>query len=134
MQNFAYEFGIEEEFFLACRKTGMLVTSMVGDLMQAAATSMGSERCALTRRIIDENRWRAKRDGVRALPIDERATVPAADVLRGLLAELDVYVDRHRCRDAGLARERILGARVVRSETESAVRGFRPDELATVRD
>lgn len=61
---------------------------------------LGRERSSMTRRIIDENRWRAKRDGVHARFIDERsrATTPVPVFLRELLQELDVYLDRHSCR------------------------------------
>ncbi|MEO8160190.1 MAG: carboxylate-amine ligase [Arenimonas sp.] len=49
--------------------------------------ALGLERSSLTRRLIDENRWRAKRFGVRAEFIDEarRSAVPLAESLRELL-------------------------------------------------
>jgi carboxylate-amine ligase len=48
---------------------------------------LGKRRTAMTRRLIDENRWRAKRHGTAASFIDEQAQapVPFAQVLDGML-------------------------------------------------
>jgi glutamate---cysteine ligase / carboxylate-amine ligase len=53
---------------------------------------LGSKRSALTRRVIDENRWRAKRHGIEAQFIDESGGAPKAftvviDELRALVAD-----------------------------------------------
>jgi carboxylate-amine ligase len=63
---------------------------------------LGGHRSSHTRRVIDENRWRAKRDGVRAKFIDEeRKTVRSVHaVLDELIALLDRYIDRRDCRRA----------------------------------
>lgn len=60
---------------------------------------LGRRRGTHTRRIVDENRWRAKRDGTRARFIDEwrRTTVPVTTVLDDLLALTAEHVDRHAC-------------------------------------
>ncbi len=52
------------------------------------APALGRERSSLTRRLIDENRWRAKRFGVRAEFIDEsrRCTVSLRERLLEMLA------------------------------------------------
>ena len=54
----------------------------------ARAPALGSERSSITRRLIDENRWRAKRFGVRAEFIDEarRCTVTVRERLLEMLA------------------------------------------------
>ena len=53
---------------------------------------LGRDRGALTRRVVDENRWRAKRWGMEASVIDERggagfSFVRWLDELRALVAE-----------------------------------------------
>jgi carboxylate-amine ligase len=63
---------------------------------------LGRDRSTHTRRIIDENRWRAKRDGIRASFIgDVEGRVGSAanwvDELCALVAE---HVDRHGCVEA----------------------------------
>jgi carboxylate-amine ligase len=56
-------------------------------------------RTTHTRRVIDENRWRAKRDGVEATLIDEQArtTVSVPDLLQRLREQLDPEIRRFDC-------------------------------------
>ena len=59
----------------------------------------GSTRTSHTRRIIDENRWRAKRDGTAARFIDEAsgAAIPLPELLQQLLAFVGEDADRLGC-------------------------------------
>jgi len=59
----------------------------------------GSQRTTHTRRIIDENRWRAKRDGTAAKFVDAAsgAAVPLAEWLQQLLAFVAEDADRLGC-------------------------------------
>lgn len=64
-----------------------------------ANPEMGKTRSTHTRRLIDENRWRAKRDGTKAEFILETSNevVPVADVVTGLLTECREQIDRLNC-------------------------------------
>ncbi|MET0290745.1 MAG: carboxylate-amine ligase [Steroidobacteraceae bacterium] len=63
--------------------------------------SLAPPRTTHTRRVIDENRWRAKRDGVQARLIDEhaRTQVPVADLLVQLQERLAPEIRRFDCED-----------------------------------
>jgi carboxylate-amine ligase len=71
---------------------------------------LGKTRSTHTRRIIDENRWRAKRDGTAATFIEEASG--AAVALRDKLAEMMQLIapeaQQLRCEDTVLQLERIL--------------------------
>lgn len=62
--------------------------------------SMGLTATTHTRRIVDENRWRAKRHGIEAEFIDEasRASTPARTLLHDLCTRLDEDIDALGCR------------------------------------
>lgn len=70
----------------------------------------GEKRTTHTRRLIDENRWRAKRDGVAASMIAESsgAATPIRDVLDGLLAQLAEDAERLDCAASLQHLDRIL--------------------------
>lgn len=61
--------------------------------------SIAPPRTTHTRRVIDENRWRAKRDGFEARLIDEQArtTVPVAVLLERLREQLAPEIRRFDC-------------------------------------
>jgi carboxylate-amine ligase len=61
-----------------------------------ANPEMGKVRSTHTRRLIDENRWRAKRDGIKAEFIFETSNevVPIAQVVTDLLSECREQIDR----------------------------------------
>jgi carboxylate-amine ligase len=61
--------------------------------------SFGRKRTTHTRRIIDENRWRAKRDGIRAHLILEMSdeVVPVQQVLERLLSLISEDAERLHC-------------------------------------
>ncbi|MFA6985209.1 MAG: carboxylate-amine ligase [Arenimonas sp.] len=61
--------------------------------------ALGEAQSPVTRRIIDENRWRAKRYGTQAAFIDERSRslVAFADVLQQMLALIGPDADALRC-------------------------------------
>lgn len=63
---------------------------------------LGAARTTHTRRLIDENRWRAKRDGTSARVIDEgqRKDSALSEVLPRLLETVNEAADRLGCRDA----------------------------------
>ena len=63
---------------------------------------LGAARTTHTRRLIDENRWRAKRDGTSARFIDEgqRKDSALSEVLPRLLETVNEAADRLGCRDA----------------------------------
>jgi carboxylate-amine ligase len=71
---------------------------------------MGKTRSTHTRRLIDENRWRAKRDGIKAEFIFETSNevVPVADVVANLLGECGEEIERLNCADALKPLDRIL--------------------------
>lgn len=75
-----------------------------------ANPDMGKGRSTHTRRIIDENRWRAKRDGIKAQFIVETSneTVPVATVISDLLADCADQIDRLDSARALQPLERIL--------------------------
>jgi carboxylate-amine ligase len=75
-----------------------------------ANPEMGKAHSTHTRRLIDENRWRAKRDGIKAEFILETSNhvVPVADVVANLLSECQEQVDRLNCATALKPVERIL--------------------------
>lgn len=76
-----------------------------------ANPEMGKVRSTHTRRLIDENRWRAKRDGVKAEFIFETSNevVPVAQVTSDLIAACGEQIDRLDCAEALKPIERILG-------------------------
>jgi carboxylate-amine ligase len=75
-----------------------------------ANPDMGKARSTHTRRLIDENRWRAKRDGIKAEFIVETSNevVPVAKVVGDLLAACGEQIDRLDCGEALKPIERIL--------------------------
>ena len=81
-----------------------LIAALVDD------PGLGCRRTTHTRRLIDENRWRAKRDGVRALFIDEArdSPVPVAAVLGDLREVAGEHFERFATRRTIAALERIL--------------------------
>jgi carboxylate-amine ligase len=60
---------------------------------------LGGSRNAMTRRIIDENRWRAKRDGIAARFIDDATgdTIPLPEMLAELRSLIAEDAQRLRC-------------------------------------
>jgi len=62
---------------------------------------LGRTQTPLTRRIIDENRWRAKRYGTQADFIDERSRSPVAlvDALRRMIALIAPDAEAFRCEE-----------------------------------
>jgi carboxylate-amine ligase len=75
-----------------------------------ANPEMGKRRSTHTRRIIDENRWRAKRDGIKAEFILETTNevVPVATVINDLLTQCGDQIDRLDCAAALQPLQRIL--------------------------
>jgi carboxylate-amine ligase len=75
-----------------------------------ANPEMGKTRSTHTRRLIDENRWRAKRDGIKAEFILETSNevVPVADVVANFLSECGAQIERLNCADALKPLDRIL--------------------------
>lgn len=75
-----------------------------------ANPDMGRQRSTHTRRLIDENRWRAKRDGIKAEFILETSNevVPVAKVVRDLIATCGEQIDRLDCAEALQPIERLL--------------------------
>jgi len=75
-----------------------------------ANPEMGKARSTHTRRLIDENRWRAKRDGIKAEFILETSNqvLSVADVLAHLRTECREQIDRLKCADALKPIDRIL--------------------------
>lgn len=75
-----------------------------------ANPEMGKARSSHTRRLIDENRWRAKRDGVKAEFILETSNevVPVAKVVRDLMSACTEQIDRFDCAAALQPIEKIL--------------------------
>ena len=75
-----------------------------------ANPDMGKQRSTHTRRLIDENRWRAKRDGVKAEFILETSNeaVPLARVIGDLLEACAEQIDLLDCGEALAPIERIL--------------------------
>ena len=71
---------------------------------------MGKQRSTHTRRLIDENRWRAKRDGTKAQFILETSNevVPLADVISNLMKDCADQIDRLDCAVALEPLQRIL--------------------------
>lgn len=80
---------------------GVALASLYRCLLAALveAPDLSPARTTRTRRVIDENRWRAKRDGVQARFIDEHARVTHAvpDVLDRLFAQLEPQIRRFDC-------------------------------------
>lgn len=72
--------------------------------------ALGARRTTHTRRVIDENRWRAKRDGIQAEFIAERSSEVAsvATVLADLLELTREQIERLRCGPALRSLDRIL--------------------------
>jgi carboxylate-amine ligase len=75
-----------------------------------ANPDMGKAHSTHTRRLIDENRWRAKRDGVKAEFILETSNevVPVAKVVSDLIAACSEQIERFDCAEALKPIERIL--------------------------
>lgn len=75
-----------------------------------ANPDLGKERSTHTRRLIDENRWRAKRDGIKAEFILEASNevAPVAQVVNDLIDACSEQIDRLDCADALKPIERIL--------------------------
>lgn len=75
-----------------------------------ANPEMGKVRSTHTRRLIDENRWRAKRDGIRAEFILETSNqvMPVAEVTAALLADCGEQIDRLKSAPALAPLNRIL--------------------------
>ncbi|MBL8269306.1 carboxylate-amine ligase [Steroidobacter sp.] len=75
-----------------------------------ANPDMGKVHSTHTRRLIDENRWRAKRDGTKAEFILETSNevVPVATVVKDLLSACADQIDRLDCTTALKPIERIL--------------------------
>jgi glutamate---cysteine ligase / carboxylate-amine ligase len=75
-----------------------------------ANPELGQARSTHTRRLIDENRWRAKRDGVKAELILEtsREAVPISKIVANMLAACGEQIDRLDCATALKPLERIL--------------------------
>lgn len=75
-----------------------------------ANPEMGKVHSTHTRRLIDENRWRAKRDGIRADFILETSNevVPLATVVRELISACAEEIERLDCAAALEPIERIL--------------------------
>jgi carboxylate-amine ligase len=73
-----------------------LIAALVAD------RSLGARRTTHTRRIIDENRWIAKRDGLAAKFIAEASseTIPVPQVLDSLLSLLAEPIARFHCESA----------------------------------
>ena len=71
---------------------------------------IGAVRTNHTRRLIDENRWRAKRDGIDARLIDEstQSEVSLPEFIRQMLATIDAQAERLECRPALARLEHIL--------------------------
>jgi carboxylate-amine ligase len=99
----------------ACTRVedGVAIASLFRCLVAALVRNpeLGAHRTTHTRRIVDENRWRAKRDGIHAqfiAPASSQAT-PAADVLRELLAMIRSEVEDLECGEAVQNAEEILG-------------------------
>lgn len=80
---------------------GVALASLFRCLVAAMATrpELAAPRSTHTRRIIDENRWRAKRDGIGAKLIDEhaRTTVAVPDLLARLRSALEPEIARFGC-------------------------------------
>jgi carboxylate-amine ligase len=75
-----------------------------------ANPEMGKARSTHTRRLIDENRWRAKRDGIKAEFILETSNevAPVAKVVSDLIAACGEQIDRLDCAEALTPIDRIL--------------------------
>jgi glutamate---cysteine ligase / carboxylate-amine ligase len=75
-----------------------------------ANPEMGKARSTHTRRLIDENRWRAKRDGIKAEFIFETSNqvVPVADLVANLRTQCGEQIDRLNCGVALEPLDRIL--------------------------
>jgi carboxylate-amine ligase len=75
-----------------------------------ANPEMGKVRSTHTRRLIDENRWRAKRDGIKAEFILETSNeaAPVAKVVSDLIGACSEQIDRLDCAEALQPIERIL--------------------------
>lgn len=61
--------------------------------------ALGAQRTTHTRRIVDENRWRAKRDGIQARFIAQASNdaTPATEVLDGLLTVVSAEAEKLDC-------------------------------------
>jgi carboxylate-amine ligase len=75
-----------------------------------ANPEMGKARSTHTRRLIDENRWRAKRDGIKAEFLLETSNevVPVTNIVADLQAQCREQIDRLNCTAALEPLNRIL--------------------------
>lgn len=75
-----------------------------------ANPEMGKARSTHTRRLIDENRWRAKRDGIKAefLLETSNTVVPISEVVANLLTQCREQIERLDCAAALKPLDRIL--------------------------
>lgn len=75
-----------------------------------ANPEMGKARSTHTRRLIDENRWRAKRDGIKAEFLLETSNevVPVTDIVADLQTQCREQIDRLNCTAALEPLTRIL--------------------------
>lgn len=75
-----------------------------------ANPDMGKTRSTHTRRLIDENRWRAKRDGIKAQFILETSNevVPLSQVVKDLITACAEQIERLDCETALKPLDRIL--------------------------
>jgi carboxylate-amine ligase len=75
-----------------------------------ANPEMGKARSTHTRRLIDENRWRAKRDGIKAEFLLETSNevVPVTDIVADLQTQCREQIDRLNCTAALEPLNRIL--------------------------
>jgi carboxylate-amine ligase len=73
---------------------------------------LGAQRTTHTRRIVDENRWRAKRDGIRAQFIAQAScqSTPVVDVLRELVVMIRSEIEDLECSEALRPAEDILAS------------------------
>lgn len=85
-----------------------LYRSLIATLL--ANPEMGKAHSTHTRRLIDENRWRAKRDGLKAEFILETSNevMPVVDVVANLLTECREQIERLNCAAALQPLDRIL--------------------------
>jgi glutamate---cysteine ligase / carboxylate-amine ligase len=91
---------------MSCRK----LCSIARAASSAIGHRLGSRRTTHTRRIVDENRWRAKRDGTNAEFIAEGSseTITVAAMLDQLVERVHALIQRFHCDVALLPLQQIL--------------------------
>ncbi|MFY2764695.1 carboxylate-amine ligase [Arenimonas sp. MALMAid1274] len=91
-----------------------------------ANPELGAARSAMSRRVIDENRWRAKRWGTAATWVDEQADAPVAfgSRLDAMLAMLGESASRLDC-EPELARVRAIATHGTSAHRQLEVYGLR---------